>query len=134
MKKKVLNIILNSILMILVLVFSLYVRNGFSKRPNVILSNYSVSDDETKLTFKTMVNSSIGYTRDFKDDDVEDESHYLTFYSTFGGLNSSFGAKNEFELELDENDTKIYFNRANGNYELVLYKDLETGEWLEPTK
>ena len=23
---------------------------------------------------------------------------------------------------------------ANENYELVLYKDLETGEWLEPTK
>ena len=81
-----------------------------------------------------MVNSSIGYTRDYKDDDVKDDSHYVTFYSTFGGLNSSFGAKNEFELELDKNDTEIYFNRANENYELVLYKDLETGEWLEPTK
>jgi len=61
---------------------------------------------------------------------TKEKPHYLTFYSTFSGLNSSFGAKCEFELDLNENDTEIYFNRANGGYELVLKKNEKTGEWI----
>lgn len=33
--------------------------------------------------------------------------HYLTFYSTFGGINSSFGAVNSLVLELGKDDTEI---------------------------
>ena len=50
------------------------------------------------------------------------------FYSAFGGFNSSFGAKSEFELELDKDNTEIYIYRGDG-YVLVLQKDEETGEW-----
>lgn len=60
--------------------------------------------------------------------------HYLTFYSTFGGVNSSFGTVNTFILELDPDDTEIYFNRPGGGYELVLEKNTETGEWVRPKK
>ena len=53
----------------------------------------------------------------------------MHFYSTFGGLNSSLGAKNEFVLELDENDTEIFFYRGKGGYDLVLEKNRQTGIW-----
>ena len=85
-----------------------------------------------KLTFNTYSTSSMGYIRGFKDVEGREKPHYLTFYSTFGGLNSSFGAKNEFILELGENDSEIYFNRKDGGYELVLQKNIETGEWVKP--
>ena len=39
-----------------------------------------------------------------------------------------------FELELDDTDTEIWFNRAGGGYELVLQKNVETGEWVRPTE
>lgn len=100
------------------------------KKTDVALGEYSVSEDGTKLTFHTGVMSSMGYIRGFKDNGGGVKPHYLTFYSTFGGLNSSFGAKSEFELELDENDTEIYFGRSDGGYELVLQKDIDTGEWV----
>lgn len=74
----------------------------------------------------------MGYIRGFADKGGGVKPHYLTFYATFGGFNSSFGAENQFTLELDENDTEIYFNRADGGYELVLQKDAETGEWVRP--
>jgi len=74
----------------------------------------------------------MGYIRGYKNDGGGVKPHYLTFYSTFGGLNSSFGAKNKFELELGEDDTEIYFNRPDGGYELVLQKNTETGEWYNP--
>jgi hypothetical protein len=76
----------------------------------------------------------MGYVRGFKDNGGGVKPHYLTFYSTFGGLNSSFGAVNSFVLELGKNDTEIYFNRPNGGYELVLVKNIDTGEWERPVK
>ena len=75
--------------------------------------------------------SSAGYIRGYYDDGGGVKPHYLTFYSTFGGINSPFGAKSEFELDLNENDTEIYFCRANGGYELVLQKNVDTGEWAK---
>lgn len=73
-----------------------------------------------------------GITRGFKDNGGGVKPHYLTFYSTFGGLNCQLGAKSEHTLTLDKDDTEIYFNRADGGYELVLQKDKETGEWIRP--
>lgn len=105
---------------------------GLRKRNDVILYDYSVSSDGRKLTFSTSIESSAGYIRGFKDCGGGVRPHYLDFYSTFGGLNSSFGEKHTFELNLDETDTEIYFNRADGGYELVLYKSEETGEWVRP--
>lgn len=130
MKKKFIIII--SILVIVVLLSVFLAGTGFSKRNDVILIDYSISADGTKLTFQTALPTSAGYIRGYKHNGGGMKPHYLTFYSTFGGWNSSFGAKYEFELDLKETDTEIYFNRANNGYELVLQKNINTGEWEEP--
>lgn len=130
MKKKSIVIIVISV--IVVLTFSFLVGTGFTKRADVILLDYYVSEEGAKLTFNTTILSSMGYTRGFEDKSGALKPHYLVFYSTFGGLNSSFRAKSEFELVLGENDTEIYFNRSDGGYELVLQKNIETGEWTRP--
>ena len=117
---------------VLLLVLTFCIGTGFMKRADVVLLDYSVSEDGTQLTLHTGIVSSMGYTRGFTNDGGGIKPHYLIFYSTFGGLNSSFGAKNEFILELGADDTEIYFNRPGGGYELVLIKDPETGEWVRP--
>lgn len=106
--------------------------SGFQKRTDVILFEYSISEDKTTITLNVGIASSIGYVRGFKDNGDNIKSHCLTFYNTFGGVNCSFGAENTFVLELAPNDTEIYFNRQDGRYELVLVKDEETGQWLRP--
>ena len=128
LKKKSIVIITVSVMAVL----SFLIGTGFDERTDVILTNYSVSEDGTKLTFTAAIPVSMGYVRGFEDKGGGVKPHYLTFYSTFGGLNSSFGAKHEFELELSENDTEIYFNRPNGGYELVLQKNVEIGKWDQP--
>lgn len=124
--KKIIAIILLSIIALCAFCF---VGTGFMERTDVALADYSVSDDGTELTFNAGVISSMGYIRGYKDNGGGVKPHYLTFYSTFGGLNSSLGAKSEFVLELDKGDSEIYFKRARGGYELVLQKNAETGEW-----
>ena len=94
--------------------------------------HYSVAEDGTAITLGVQVSSSMGYVRGFKDNGGGVKPHYLTFYSTFGGLNSSFGTVNAFVLELDPDDTEIYFNRPDNGYELVLIKEEATGEWIRP--
>ena len=119
-----------TIVVIIVAVATVYfIGTGFRKAPNEVLVDYAVSEDGTELTFCVSSWESIGYTRGFKDKGGGVKPHYLTFYYTFGGINSSFGAKNTFTLELAPEDTEIYFNRPGGGYELVLVKDTETGEW-----
>ena len=129
MKKKGIAITAAAIIVVLLL---LLLATGFSKRTDVALLDYSVSEDGTKLTFHAGVMSSAGYIRSFKDNGGGEEPHYLIFYAAFGGPNSSFGAKSEFELDLKETDREIYFSRADGGYELVLQKNAETGEWVRP--
>ena len=121
-----------AISVITVLVISFLVGTGFIERTDVCIIDYSVSDDGTTLTFKTAIPASMGYIRGFEDRGGGVKPHYLTFYSTFGGWNSSFGAKHEFELALAETDTEIYFNRPDGGYTLVLQKDTQTGVWTKP--
>ena len=123
MKKK--KIVIVTIIVIGVLVLSFFIGAGFRRRTDVVLTEYFVSEDGKKLNFNVGVMSSMGYIRGFKDGGGGVKPHYLTFFSTFGGLNSSFGAKSEFELDLDENDAEIYFCRADGGYELVLQKNYE---------
>lgn len=128
MKNKKL-ILISVIAVIAILTASFFVGTGFIERTDVILTDYSVSEDGTQITLNASVSSSMGYIRGFKNNGGGVKSHYLTFYSTFGGLNSKLGAKNEFVLEVNEDDSEIYFNRAGGGYELVLQKNTETGEW-----
>lgn len=122
------------IAVIVVLIVSFLIGTGFRKRTDVVLFDYSVAEDGTAITLGVQVSSSMGYIRGFKDNGGGEKPHYLTFYSTFGGLNSSFGSVNSFELELQPDDTEIYFNRADGGYELVLVKDEETGQWVKNSK
>lgn len=115
---------------VIVLLGSYFIGSGFMTRNDVALLDYSVSEDGTEIIFHTAVMSSMGYTRGFYDNGGGVKPHYLTFYSTFGGFNSSLGAKSDFVLDIDENDTEIWFNRADGGYELVLQKDCNTNEWI----
>lgn len=128
MKNKKL-ILISVIAVIVILTASYFIGTGFIERTDVILTDYSVSEDGTQITLNASVSSSMGYIRGFKNNGGGVKPHYLTFYSTFGGLNSKLGAKNEFVLEVNEDDSEIYFNRAGGGYELVLQKNTETGEW-----
>ena len=128
LKKK----IIAAIAVLLVLASFYLAGTGFRKRTDVFLADFSISEDGTEITFTAGIASSMGYIRGFKDNGGGLKPHYLTFYSTFGGLNSSFGAKQDFKLELDPEDTEIYFARPDQGYELVLVKDAETGEWQRP--
>ena len=128
------KIFLTVVTIIVALAAVYLIGTGFRKAPNEMLVDYSVSEDGTEMTFRVGSWESIGYTRGFKDNGGGVKPHYLTFYYTFGGINSSFGAKNTFTLELAPEDTEIYFNRPNGGYELVLVKDPETGEWNRAKK
>lgn len=119
---------------ICVLAASYLIGTGFQKRTDVFLTDYSVAEDGTNINFGIQVASSMGYVRGFKDDGGGVKPHYLTFYHTFGGFNSSFGVENTFILEVEPEDTEIYFNRPNGGYELVLQKDGDTGEWIRPSE
>ena len=130
MKKKV--IVVTTIIVVLITAF--LIGTGFRKRTDVVLVDYSVSEDGTEINLGVQVSSSMGYVRGFKNNGGGVKPHYLTFYSTFGGLNSSFGTVNSFVLELELDDTEIYFNRPDGGYELVLVKEEATGEWIRPTE
>lgn len=128
MKKKIITVIAS----VVVLIMAFFIGTGFMKNPNVVLTHYSISEDGTEITLNVTVSTPIGYVRSFHDKGGGIKPHYLTFYSTFGGINSSFGAKSTYILKLTPNDTEIYFNRRDGGYELVLVKDEETGQWQKP--
>ena len=127
--KKYLTKVILIIAIIVVAIASFLIGTGFIKRTDVVLYDYIVAEDESEIFLDVQVSSSMGHTRGFKDNGGGIKPHYLTFYSTFGGLNSSFGAKNSFILELDDDDTEIYFSRPNGGYELVLIKNVDNGKW-----
>ncbi len=130
MKKKSIVIVL---IIIIVLIASFLVSTGFNERTDVALMDFSVSEDGTEIILNVSVMSSMGHIRGFKDNGGGVKPHYLTFYSTFGGFNSSFGSKNRFKLELAPDITEIYFNRPNKGFELVLVKDEATGQWNSVT-
>ena len=127
------KIILVIITFLFTLIASYLIGTGFRVNPDVILSDYSISEDGTQITMHVGGSFAIGYIRGFKDHGGGEKPHYLSFYYAFGGLNGSWGAQNTFTLELAPDDTEIYFKRPGG-YELVLVKDEETGQWSRPPK
>ena len=134
MKKKILIIVGIVIGIIITLLVAFFIGTGFTKNPKVEIINYTLNKDRSVLNFTIGIPDSIGYTRGYKNKGGGVKSHYLNFYNTFGVINSSWGAKFDYVLELDEDDTEIYFNRTDGGYELVLQKNIETGEWERPNK
>jgi len=115
MKKKMMTVII----IVVGLVAAFLISTGFHKRTDVVLFDYSVSEDGTAINLGIQVSSSMGYVRGFKNNGGGVKPYYLTFYSTYGGLNSSFGTVNSFVLELEPDDSEIHFNHPNGGYELV---------------
>ena len=109
---------------------ALFVMPGFHKRTDIDLQKFSVSDDGSIVTVQTFPEGSMGFIRAMEAKQFGDEIH-CSFYSCFGGLNSSFGAKNRFEINLEEfanSVESIYLDRA-GLDQLVLERDAGTGEW-----
>lgn len=120
--KKVIIII--SGLIILFLMILLLITGG--PRTDVILGDFELSSDGTKMTLNVVVSSSAGYIRKVKRTSGSMD-YYLTFYSTYG-INSKWGAKDKFEIEIDENVSAIYFYTGDKGYKQVLTKD-EDGNW-----
>jgi len=96
-------------------------------RTDVYLKNFEVSSDGKTMTLEVGVTSSTGYVRKIKRTSGS-MNYYYTFYSTFG-INSKIGAKDTFEIGLDENVDEIYFYTGDGGYKLVLTKNSVTREW-----
>lgn len=130
--KKIITAIIVAATLLLLLTAAYLIGTGLNRRTDILLDDFSVSADGTEILLYTDMASSMGFTRGFKDLGGGVKPHYLVFYSTFGGLNSQIGAKNEHILTLEENDTEIYFNRPDGGYQLVLKKDEKTGKWIRP--
>lgn len=115
---------------IIFIIIALFFAGGFRKRTDVVLRDYSVTEDGKIMTLNIEIESSMGYARDLK---VKQggENKYITFYSTFGFLNSKIGAKSEYQIELNPYCTEIYFYKGDGGYNLVLQKNEITNEWEE---
>lgn len=115
---------------LIIVVGALFVASGFAKRTDVCLTDFSVSEDGSTIAIKTSLSGSMGYIREIKTEKV-DEAIYCSFYSTFGGLNSNIGAKNSFEIKLNDSSAKIYFDRGEESDILMLERDTETNVWVQ---
>lgn len=71
------------------------------------LADYSVNQDGENIPFQVGVAGSMGYTRGFKDNGGRVRPHYLTFYSTFGGFNSTICVDYEYDLKLNPEDKEV---------------------------
>jgi hypothetical protein len=127
MRKKICLVMLS----MLGLIFAWMIISGYSYQTSAYITDqFVVSEDGKELKFTIAVGSPMGYVRGFKDEGGGVKPHYLKFYSAWGGLNSSIGAKSEYVLKLDPNDTEIYVYNGDSGYSLALKKDIESGEWF----
>ena len=127
MRKKICLVMLS----MLGLIFAWMIISGYSYQTSAYITDqFVVSEDRKELKFTIAVGSPMGYVRGFKDEGGGVKPHYLKFYSAWGGLNSSIGAKSEYVLKLDPNDTEIYVYHGDSGYSLALKKDIESGEWF----
>ena len=108
-----------------------FVLPGFQKRTDVCLQDFAVSDDSSVMTVKTGLFGSMGFIRAIEASQTGPEIH-CSFYCAFGGLNSSFGAENTFEIPLEDSSERIYFDRGGEPDVLVLERDAETHTWAPP--
>lgn len=123
--KKPLTIIAVIILLIL---GAYYIGLGFLPRTDVVVADFEVSEQEDEMTIYTYILSSAGYSRTVKNVSDDPEKMMLKFYSAFGGVNGSIGAKSEFNLPLSPECKEIYVLLYD-DYRLTLAKNPTTGEW-----
>lgn len=125
LKKKRKNIII-SILVIAIMGLVLFLSTGRAKT-DVYLKDFEVSADGKTMTLEVGISSSAGYVRKMKRTSGSTNGYY-TFYSTYG-INSKIGAKDKFDIEIDENADEIYFYTGNKGYKMVLVRNSATKEW-----
>lgn len=109
-----------------------FILPGFTKETTVYIGDYSVSENGQKMTIQIGVASSIGYVRKVKSYQI-DKLLYLDFYSAFGGINGSIGAKKEFKIPLNKDTEMVAVCVGKDNYDFVLEKDVE-GNWKKVNK
>ena len=124
MRKKVPIICLT----ILLIAAGIFLSFGFRKCTSPVLTDFLLSPYEDSMTLEAAPSSSMGYIRMMRTD-IQDGRAYLTFYHTFGGPNSSLGARNRFTFSLPEDCTEVYFFRGKDDFRLVLRKNPNTGHW-----
>ena len=128
MKKK--NIVI-AVIAVIALVALYLIAPGFSKNTYAYITDFSVSEDGRKMTLTIGLDVSdpsepAPKVRKIKESQQYGGRLYLDCYSAFGGLYGSWGAKNEFVVELDEETDKI--SLYNGGYQIALKKDTN-GTW-----
>lgn len=119
--KKVLIVILVAVVLLSGVYF---IGSGFTVRNDVVLYDFTVSEDGSYITVNVGVSGSAGYIRAVKNISVEEEKINLKFYSAFGGINGSIGSRNSFDIYLTKEIKKIYIAD-----ELVLLKNEIAGQW-----
>lgn len=131
--KKPVRIAIIALAVIIALMTMYLVAPGFTKMGNVFIVDFSVSEDGSKMTITVGVSTSIGYVRKVSVHQQHGGKLYLDCYSAFGGINGSWGAKNEYTIQLDEDTEMIALYRSPNCYDPVLAKDAN-GEWQRITQ
>ena len=106
---------------------------GITKMGNVYVADFSVSEDGSEMTITVGVSTSIGYVRKVSVHQQHGGKLYLDCHSAFGGINGSWGAKNEYTIQLDEDTEMIALYRSPNCYDPVLEKGAN-GEWQRVTQ
>ena len=122
------KIIIKVSLIIFLLGCIYYIGLGFLPRTDVVIADFNVSEQQDKITIYTCVLSSAGYTRSVKDVSDDPEMMKLKFYSAFGGVNGSTGAKSVFDLSLSPECREIYVMLYD-EYKLLIEKNDVSGKW-----
>lgn len=120
-------IIISGLIVLFITIFLLIIGGP---RTDVVLGDFKISSDNEIMTLKVGVASSAGYVRKAKRSGGSMDC-YLTFYSTFG-INSKIGAKDTFDIKLDDNVQVIYFYAEKKRFHKVLEKN-NNGEWVKIT-
>lgn len=120
------TLIIVGIILVAIIGVGLFLSTGRA-RTDVYLKDFEISADGKTMTLKVGVSSSAGYVRKMKRTSGSTNGYY-TFYSTYG-INSKIGAKDTFEIELDEDTDEIYFYTGDKGYKLVLTKEYPTAKW-----
>ena len=131
--KKLSRTILIALAVIVVLSAAYLVAPGFAKMGNVYITDFRVSEDGSEMTITVGVSTSIGYVRKVSVHQQHGGKLYLDCYSAFGGINGSWGAKNEYTIQLDEDTEMIALYRSPNCYDPVLEKGAN-GEWQRVTQ
>ena len=117
-------------LIVLALAIAYFFGTGFQKNTQMNVSDFSLAEDGKAVVIEVRSSSSMGFVRTAKiNRGSDDRSVYVSFYSAFGGFNSSIGAKDSFKIPIKEQDTRVFFTRTNNQHDLVLEKNEMTGKW-----